>query len=100
MTEIDDKLLQQFFEPARQKQIEDNGFTERDAPFARQGKSIEAVELLDSFLPYHWPHIICGLSWLGAADCQLGIAGTHGVTKHQSHLVLHGVGHAGLLAYC
>ena len=29
MTEIDDKLLQQFFEPARQKQIEDNGFTER-----------------------------------------------------------------------
>jgi hypothetical protein len=29
MTEIDDKLLQQFFEPARQQQIEDNGFTER-----------------------------------------------------------------------
>ena len=29
MTEIDDKLLQQFFEPARQQKIEDNGFTER-----------------------------------------------------------------------
>ena len=29
MTEIDDKLLQQFFEPARNRQIADNGFTER-----------------------------------------------------------------------
>ena len=29
MTEIDNSLLEQFFEPARQQEISDNGFTER-----------------------------------------------------------------------
>ena len=29
MTEIDDKLLEQFFQPARAQQVEDRGFTQR-----------------------------------------------------------------------
>lgn len=29
MVEIDNELLEQFFQPARQMQVEDNGFTER-----------------------------------------------------------------------
>lgn len=29
MAEIDDRLLEQFFQPAREQQLEDNGFTER-----------------------------------------------------------------------
>lgn len=29
MTEIDDRLLEQFFQPARAQQVEDNGFTQR-----------------------------------------------------------------------
>ena len=29
MTEIDDRLLEQFFQPAREQQLEDKGFTEQ-----------------------------------------------------------------------
>lgn len=29
MTEIDDRLLEQFFQPARAQRVEDNGFTQR-----------------------------------------------------------------------
>ena len=29
MTEIDNRLLEQFFQPARAQQVEDNGFTQR-----------------------------------------------------------------------